>query len=381
MSKKSKIKVGVIFGGRSGEHEVSIVSAQSIIKALDKKKYEVIPIGITKQGKWIAGSKAVEILKQGSKKLPFKSVLMPDPTEQNITQVQEKGLSPAKGQQATRQVDVIFPVVHGTYGEDGSLQGMLELANLPYVGAGVLGSAMAMDKVIQKQMAENFNIPIVKYEWFYGKDWKKNKNAILNKISKNLKYPVFTKPANLGSSVGIGKCHNRQELIKGINVAVKYDNKVIVEQGVNNAHEIEIAVLGNNDPKASVPGEIIPSGEFYDYNAKYVDDQSQVIIPAKLPAKTVKQVQRIAVEIFKVLNLSGMARIDFFVTKGSHKIYLNEVNTIPGFTSISMYPKLWEASGLPYSKLIDKLIDLAIQRHKEKNQLFTEFKPKEDWYR
>lgn len=382
MNKKRKLKVGVIFGGRSGEHEVSIVSAQSVMKALDKKKYEVIPIGITKQGKWIAGPQAVNVLKQGSKKLPFKSVMTADPTEQNISQVKEKGLSPAKGQQATKQIDVIFPVLHGTYGEDGTIQGLFELANLPYVGAGVLGSAMAMDKVVQKQLCNSVGLESVPYEWFVSKDWKKDKNKILNRIGKILKYPMFIKPANMGSSVGISKAHNKKELIAGINDAIQYDKKILIEQGIENIHEIEIAVLGNDNPKASVPGEIIPSNEFYDYDAKYVDGKTQEIANTKVIPKTVvKKIQQMAIEAFKIVNISGMARIDFIVTKKGHKIFLNEVNTIPGFTSISMFPKLWQVSGLSYEKLIDKLIDLAIERHKEKNQLSTEFKPKKDWYK
>ena len=382
MSRKKKLKIGVIFGGRSGEHEVSVVSAQSVMKALDKKKYEVIPIGITKQGKWIAGPQAVKILKQGSKKLPYKSIMTADPTEQGLTDVTEKGLSKATGVGATQQIDVIFPVLHGPYGEDGTIQGMLELANLPYVGAGVLGSALAMDKVIQKQLCNAAGLQSVPFDWFLAKDWKKNQNAILNRLGKTLKYPMFVKPVNMGSSVGISKAKNKKELIKGINDAIQYDRKILIEQGIENIHEIEIAVLGNDNPKASAPGEIIPSGEFYDYDAKYVDGKTKEIANTKaLPKNVVKKIQHMAIEAFKVVNLSGMARIDFIVTKKRHKIYLNEVNTIPGFTSISMFPKLWQASGLTYTKLIDKLIDLAIERHKEKNQLSTEFKPKKDWYK
>lgn len=379
---RGKIKVGVVFGGRSGEHEVSIVSAQSVMKALDKKKYEVIPIGITKQGRWIAGPKAVQFLKQGIKKLPFKSILTADPTDHSITQVKEKGLVPVSRKTASvQEIDVIFPVLHGPYGEDGTIQGMLELANIAYVGAGVLGSAVAMDKVIQKQLCQQAGLPNVRYGWFLSKDWQKDKKKILNRLERNLKYPMFTKPANLGSSLGIGKCHDRQELISGINDAVQYDRKIIVEQGVKNIYEIEVSVLGNDKPKASVPGEIIASNEFYDYDAKYVDGKSQAVIPAKLPARVVKQVQQIAVAAFKALDLAGMARVDFFVTRPGQRVYLNEVNTIPGFTSISMYPKLWQASGLPYEKLLDKLIQLAIERNQEKNQLSTEYKPKEDWYK
>jgi len=377
-----KIKVGVIFGGRSGEHEVSIVSAQSVMKALAKSKYEVIPIGISKEGKWVAGPKAIEFLKAGIKKLPFKSVLAPDPTERHLVKVKEKGLTPVSAQKPTlTDIDVIFPVLHGPYGEDGTIQGVFEMANIAYVGAGVLGSALGMDKIIQKQLFKEAGLPIVGYDWFLTKEWPKNKQKIIVRLEKNLKYPMFTKPVNLGSSVGIGKCHNQKELIAGINEAARYDRKIIVEQGIENIHEIEVSVLGNDKPMASVPGEIIASNEFYDYDAKYVDGKSQAIIPAKLPQKTLKEIQAIAVKAFQALDLAGMARVDFFVKRGSLKVYLNEVNTIPGFTSISMYPKLWQGSGLSYEKLLEKLIDLAIKRHQEKNQFATSYQPKKDWYR
>lgn len=355
---KNKIKVGIIFGGRSGEHEVSLVSAASVIKALDKKKYQVLQIGITKTGRFItqnplAALKSGKVTKKGSRLLP-ESVL--------------------------NKCEVIFPVLHGSYGEDGTVQGLFEMANVAYVGGGVLASSVSMDKVVQKQLCQEAGLPNVNYVWFLTKDWQKNKKDILGKIKNKLKYPIFTKPANLGSSVGIGKCHNLKELIKGIKKAAKYDRKVIVEQGIENIYEIEVSVLGNDQPKASVPGEIIPSNEFYDYDAKYVDGKSQAVIPAKLPPKVIKEIQAVAVAAFKAVNLSGMARIDFLVKKGSYKVYLNEINTIPGFTSISMYPKLWEATGLPYPKLLDRLIELALERHQEKNRLATSYKPKQDWY-
>ena len=382
ISKKKKIRVGVIFGGRSGEHEVSIVSARSVIKALDKDKYQVIPIGITKEGRWIAGDQAIKFLAEGIKRLPFKSILAPDPTEKHLVNVKEKNLVPVAGRKPSiTNLDVIFPLVHGTYGEDGKLQGLLAMADIPYVGAEVLGSAMAMDKVIQKQLTDAAGLISAKYDWFIKKDWRRDQTQIIRRLERELKYPMFTKPANSGSSVGIGKCHNRRELILGIKDALRYDNKIIVEQGIENIREIEIAVLGNDNPKASVPGEIVASNEFYDYDAKYVDGKSQAIIPADLPKSTAKELQNIAVAAFKILNLSGLARVDFLVKKDSHKIYLNEVNTIPGFTSISMYPKLWEASGLSYQKLLDTLIALAIQRHQEKDNLATFYQPKEDWYK
>ena len=356
---KRKLKVGIIFGGRSGEHEVSIVSAQSVIKALDKNKYQVAPIGITKTGLWITKN-PIQALKSGK--------------------IQENGAK-LMPERLINRLDVVFPVLHGSYGEDGTVQGMFEMANIAYVGAGVLGSSVGMDKVIQKQLFNQEKLPIVSYDWFFGRDWKDDQKGVIKRIEKKLEYPVFTKPVNLGSSVGIGKCHNRKELIVGINDAIKYDQKVIVEQGIENIHEIEVSVLGNDEPKASVPGEIIASNEFYDYDAKYVDGKSQAVIPAKLPQQVVKEIQKIAISTFKILNINGMARVDFFVTKGKYRVYLNEVNTIPGFTSISMYPKLWEASGLSYPKLLDKLIELAIQRHQEKNNLATSYQPTEDWYK
>jgi len=354
-----KIKVGVIFGGRSGEHEVSIVSAQSVMKALDRKKYQVIPIGITKDGYWLIEN-PVAALKLGKSK--------------------EKGtrLFP---EEFLKRCDVVFPVLHGPYGEDGTIQGVFEMANIAYVGAGVLGSAIGMDKIIQKQLFKEAGLSIVEYDWFLTKEWSKNKQKIISRLEKNLKYPMFTKPVNLGSSVGIGKCHNQNELITGIIEAARYDRKIIVEQGIENIHEIEVSVLGNEKPAASKPGEIIASNEFYDYDAKYVDGKSQAIIPAKLPQKTIKEIQAIAIKAFQTLDLAGMARVDFFVKRGNFKVYLNEVNTIPGFTSISMYPKLWQASGLSYEKLLEKLIDLAIKRHQEKNQFATSYQPKKDWYK
>jgi D-alanine-D-alanine ligase len=368
----NKLKVGVIFGGRSGEHEVSLVSATSVIKSLDKEKYEVVPIGITQSGRWLSSDRTLQMLKsKDGLEHESERFLIPEPNRQALMSINGDNSS---------QLDVVFPVVHGTYGEDGTLQGLLELANIPYVGAGVLGSAVGMDKIVQKQLYEQAGIPIAKYVWFLSSECKAKPRKVVAEIEKHLKYPVFTKPANTGSSVGISKAHNRKELIEYLRVAAEYDRKVVVEQGVKNAREIECAVLGNDEPIASIAGEIIPSNEFYDYDAKYVDGKSTSIIPATLPGRIVKEVQRYAVEAFRVLDLAGMARVDFFVTK-KNKIYLNEVNTIPGFTSISMYPKLWEASGISYSELLDRLISLAIKRNREKNALRTSYQPTKDWYR
>jgi D-alanine-D-alanine ligase len=357
MSKK--IKIGVIFGGRSGEHEVSLVSAESVMNALDKKKYEVIPLGITKAGEWVTGrSKLLELFKKG--KIKKGSRLPPE---------------------ILKKVDVVFPVLHGTYGEDGTIQGLFEMLNVPYVGAGVLGSAVGMDKVVQKQLCEQAGLPIVKYVWFLKEEWAKKRINVLRHIEKALKYPCFIKPANMGSSVGISKAKNRRELIVGINLAARYDSKILVEQAVPNVREIECSVLGNNEPIASLPGEVVASGEFYDYNAKYVDGRSKTVIPAHLSKRSVETVRKLACHVFEVTNCLGMARVDFLLDNKRQKIYVNEINTIPGFTSISMYPKLWEASGLSYPNLLNALVDLALRRFKEKQKLQVAYNPKKKWYR
>jgi D-alanine-D-alanine ligase len=366
-----KLRVGVIFGGRSGEHQVSLVSAASVIQALNKEKYEVVPIGITETGRWISSERSIQALtsKNGLDQ-EAERFLAPEPNRQALVSL---------GGESNPRLDVLFPVTHGTFGEDGTLQGLLELANIPYVGAGVLASAVGMDKIIQKQLHEQAGLPVVKYRWFLSSECQSKPKKVVAATERALKYPMFVKPSNAGSSVGISKAHNRKELLDGLALAAGYDRKVIIEQGVKNAREIECSVLGNDDPVASVPGEIIPSNEFYDYDAKYVDGKSTAVIPAQLPGKVVKEIQRLAVEAFTALDGAGMARVDFFVTK--KKIYLNEINTIPGFTSISMYPKLWEASGIRYSELLDRLIALAIERHAEKSSLKTTYQPSKDWYR
>ncbi len=360
--KKRKLTIGVIFGGRSFEHEVSLVSARSIVKALDRKRYRIKLIGITKNGRWVKGQAATKML--AGKGVGERGQFIPT---------------------FLKPVDVFFPVLHGPFGEDGILQGFLEALNKPYVGAGVLSSAVGMDKVIQKIIWRKYNLPIGKFLWFLKKDWQNNRTKLLYRIEREIKYPCFVKPANSGSSIGVSKAHNRKELIKTINLAEKYDRKILIEKTIKNAREIEISVLGNDTPKASLPGEIIASNEFYDYDAKYVDGLSQIIIPARLNKKLVSKIQEIAIEAYRLIDCSGMARADFLlknpVRKGSKpKIYLNEVNTIPGFTSISMYPKLWQASRLSYPKLLDKLIQLAIQRWQEREKLDYSYKPIRRWF-
>lgn len=372
---KPRLRVGVIFGGRSGEHEVSLVSASSIIRALDREKYEIVPIGITPQGRWISSPQVLAMLKEkaGLDQEPEK-FLIPEPHRRGLVSIAEM-------QNSRDPLDVVFPVVHGTYGEDGTLQGLLELANVPYVGAGILASAVGMDKIIQKKLFADAGLPIVKYTWFRSEECVKKTSATMRMVEKRLRYPLFVKPANTGSSVGISKAHNRKELARALHLAAEFDRKVIVEQGVAGVREIECSVLGNDAPMASVPGEIIPSNEFYDYDAKYIDGKSTAIIPARLPAKVTATVRRLALRAFLTIDCSGMARVDFFVTKSGKKVYLNEVNTIPGFTAISMYPKMWEASGVPYGKLLDRLIELAIERHGQMAARRTSYAPATEWYK
>jgi len=370
-----RIRIGVIFGGRSVEHEVSLVSAASVINALDKEKYEVIPIGIASSGQWLSSSETLRLLKEKQPiELEQEQLLIPDPRKQSLVAINDGG-------GVGKLLDVIFPVMHGKFGEDGAMQGLLELADLPYVGPGVLGSAVGMDKVIQKGLLIQANIPTAPSVWFTIEEYKERQKKIVAELERKLKYPLFVKPSNSGSSIGISKAHNRKELYISIDTAAQFDRKILVEQGINNAREIECGVLGNDQPIASVPGEIIPSNEFYDYDAKYVDDKSDAIIPAKLPVSVVKKIKHYALTAFRTLDCAGMARVDFLVTKKTYRIFLNEINTIPGFTSVSMYPKLWQASGLSYSALLDKLIQLAIERHRAKAKLKTTYQPKNDWYK
>jgi D-alanine-D-alanine ligase len=351
-----KLRVGVLFGGRSGEHEVSLASAASIIRGLDPQKYEAVPIGITKEGHWLIGAGAQkmlpEVLRTGQRVL-----MSADPTE--------SALMPLDGSPRGQKLDVVFPVIHGTFGEDGTMQGLLELAGLPFVGAGVLGSAIGMDKDIAKKLMQVAKIPVVPWMAVQRAEWERQPKEIRSAIEKEFKYPVFVKPATLGSSVGMTKVHSRAELGPALDLAAEFAMKIMVERAVS-AREIEVSVLGNHDPRASIPGEIVPHREFYDYAAKYLEEGTKLLIPAKLKKSEVKKVQSMAVTAFRALELSGMARVDFFIEKRGGKIFLNEVNTIPGFTSISMYPKLWEANGIPFRELVSKLIDLAMEQHQEK---------------
>ncbi|HMH06147.1 MAG TPA: D-alanine--D-alanine ligase family protein [Terriglobales bacterium] len=391
-----KLRVGILFGGRSGEHEVSLLSAASVFNAIDKSKYEVVPIGITKEGRWLTAADAERLLAKGvgesgaqahlragdPEATPGFAVLArgesvivpPEPHRQSgsLAPFQtEAGLARRTSDRAIN-VDIIFPVLHGTFGEDGTIQGLLELADIPYVGAGVLGSAAGMDKDVMKSLFQAAGLPIVKHVTILRSAWEAAPKKLQKLVESNLKYPVFVKPANLGSSVGISKAHDGKDLAPAIAEAAKFDRKIVIEQGVGGkkqkAREIECSVLGNDQPEASVAGEIVPGKEFYDYTAKYVDEGSRLIIPAKLSQAEARKVRQLAISAFKAVDCSGLARVDFLMDPKNRKIYLNEINTMPGFTAISMYPKLWAASGLAYPDLIERLIRLGQERHQEKKR-------------
>ncbi len=380
-----KLRVGILFGGRSGEHEVSLLSAASVLRAIDRNRFDVTPIGITKEGRWLAAADANHLLNgdisavarrlragdpeatPGAKLLHegIPTLLAPEPrSSTTLNQSQGPGGQP---------LDVVFPVLHGTFGEDGTIQGLFELAGIAYVGSGVLGSAAGMDKDVMRRLFVEARLPIVKHVTLLRADWEKNPRKVIAQVERALRYPVFVKPANLGSSVGISKAHDRKELGSALALAAKYDRKLVVEEGVGGkktrAREFEVAVLGNDDPKASVVGEIVPGKEFYDYEAKYLSEGSVPVIPAKLSREESKKIREMAVAAFRACDLSGLARVDFLMEPGGkQRIFVNEVNTMPGFTQISMYPKLWEASGLSYTDLITRLIELALERQAEKNK-------------
>ncbi|HEY1897939.1 MAG TPA: D-alanine--D-alanine ligase family protein [Terracidiphilus sp.] len=380
-----KLRVGVLFGGRSGEHEVSLLSAASILKAIDRRKFDVVPIGITKEGRWLAAAQAHGLL-EGDNSAVARRLRAGDPEATPGARLLHEGIptlfspEPAEGalvvnrkQGGQSSLDVVFPVLHGTFGEDGTIQGLFELAGIAYVGSGVLGSSAGMDKDVMKRLFAQAGLPIVKHVTLLRTDWEKSPRKAVAQVEAALKYPVFVKPANLGSSVGISKAHDRSELGPALDLAARYDRKLIVEQGVggskSKARELEVAVLGNDDPKASVVGEIIPGKEFYDYEAKYLSEGSVPVIPARLSRAESKRIRDMAVAAFRACDLAGLARVDFLMEPdGKRRIYLNEVNTLPGFTQISMYPKLWEATGIPYKDLITRLIELALERQSEKNR-------------
>jgi D-alanine-D-alanine ligase len=394
----SKIRVGILFGGRSGEHEVSLLSAASVLNAIDKTKYDVVPIGITKEGRWLTAENAERLLK-GSASEPSAAaptnlragdpeatpgaallaagesvVVPPEPARRDagLTPFQTDAANLRRASDRAINVDVIFPVLHGTFGEDGTIQGLLELADIAYVGAGVLGSSAGMDKDIMKSLFRAAGLPIVRQVTILRHQFEATPKKIYKLVESKLKYPVFVKPANLGSSVGISKAHDRKELGPAIAEAAKFDRKIVIEEGVggkkNKAREIECAVLGNDNPQASIAGEIIPIKEFYDYDAKYLVEGSEPVIPAKITKSEMKTVQKLAIAAFQAVDCTGLARVDFLMDPKSRKILVNEINTMPGFTAISMYPKMWAATGLAYPDLIDRLIQLGIERHEDKKR-------------
>jgi D-alanine-D-alanine ligase len=360
-----RTRVGVLFGGRSTEHEVSILSARSIISAIDPKRYEVVPLYIDKTGRFLVGDSLKRLLTdEATRKYVY---LPPDPTQHSLVPAVLNG---APADSAVPALDVVFPVFHGLNGEDGTIQGVLELANVPYVGAGVLGSALGLDKIYMKRAFEAVGLPVVDYLPVTRRDFERDPQAFVRLVEEQLGYPCFSKFANSGSSVGTTKAHNREELIAGLRLAAGFDRKLLVERAIE-ARELEVSVLGNDDPEASIVGEVVPAHEFYDYEAKYLDEGSKLLIPAPVGEGTAEQARELAVRAFKAVDAAGMARVDFFLERSSGQLYLNELNTIPGFTRISMYPKLWEASGVSFPQLVERLIQLAMERFEDKQRSQT----------
>ena len=362
-----RLRVGVLLGGRSGEHEVSVLSAGSILAALDRSRFDIVPIGITGEGRWLLLNDLEAVKARGR-------VEEGDGTHVYLAPEPMGGVLLGPGLQEVAQVDVVFPVLHGTFGEDGTVQGLLEMACVPYVGAGVLASSVGMDKAMMKVLFQAKGIPTVRFSVIPRRRWRNDPGGVCAEVEDLYGYPVFVKPANLGSSVGVTKAKNRGDLEGALETAALYDTKMLVEEAAV-GREVECGVLGNGVPEASIPGEIIPCREFYDYNAKYIDGRSELLIPAPLPPGITQQVQELSLAAFRAIDCSGMARVDFFITET--KVLVNEINTIPGFTSISAYPKMWEASGIPYSQLLSRLVDLAMERHDERASLVTSYKRQE----
>ena len=356
-----RTRVLVLFGGQSGEHDVSLRSAQTVIRALDPAKYDVQRVGITREGRWLISGDPMAALTAQS---PLFDALPETVASPDDISAEEVDPTQALSGLSQEPVDVVFPVLHGPMGEDGTIQGLLELAGIPYVGSGVLGSAVAMDKAMAKLVLAQAGVPQARWLLVHRSEWRRDQQVVVDRVGHELGYPCFVKPANMGSSVGVTKAHEAQELVSGIDEAAHYDRRVVIEAGID-GRELEISVLGNEDPIASVAGEIVPSNEFYDYDAKYIDDRSELIIPAQLPDGVLEMMQRIAIDAFKALDLAGLARVDFFLERDTNQLLLNEANTIPGFTSISMYPMLWKASGIPLEELVERLIELALERHGE----------------
>lgn len=367
MALSTKKRLVVLFGGRSGEHEVSLESARSVLSVLNREKYEIFPVGISHEGLWYSGAQVLDRMASGDLQGLSRTTLLPEPGKPALLKVENGSM------ELISPIDIVFPVLHGTFGEDGTLQGLLELADLAYVGAGVLGSSVGMDKGVFKDVMLANHIPVVESRLLLRSDIETDLNQVVQQIEEAFGFPVFVKPANLGSSVGISKCLNASDLGEGLLEAARFDRRILVERGVN-AREIEVSVLGNDHPRASVPGEVLPSRDFYSYESKYVDGTSGLLIPAPLPETQAEEIRSLAIKAFTATDCSGMARVDFFLDRDDGRLYLNELNTLPGFTSISMYPKLWQASGLPYEQLVDTLIDLALERKSDRDRTERRFR-------
>ncbi|MDQ3919470.1 MAG: D-alanine--D-alanine ligase [Acidobacteriota bacterium] len=372
-----RIRLGIIFGGRSGEHEVSVRSARSVIEAADREKYEVVPIAITREGRWLSPAESAGMLPEATRSLLPEAVsvagealtIVGDPSRRGLHRLESDGVGAS-----AQRLDVVFPVMHGTYGEDGTIQGLLEMAGLPYVGCGVLASSCGMDKVTMKVLFRQAGLPICKHAWFLRSEWERGPSAVLERVERKIGFPCFIKPANLGSSVGISRAKDAESLAAAIDLAARYDRKVIAEEGLD-AREIECAVLGNDEPEASLPGEYVVHDErakFLDYTEKYSSTgHVEFVVPAQIPKRLAKRIQALAVRAFKAVDGAGFARVDFFLERDTNRLLVNELNTIPGLTDVSGFPKMWDASGLPFSKVIDRLVELAFERHKEKSRNLT----------
>ncbi|MGB7921830.1 MAG: D-alanine--D-alanine ligase family protein [Pyrinomonadaceae bacterium] len=378
MSKK--LCVGVIFGGRSGEHEISVRSARSVVEALDRGKYEIVPIAITKEGKWLAPAEAARMLPEETRARVSKAVvkgagqavaIIPDPSQRGLVPL---GASDGTGRQSPQPLDIVFPVLHGTYGEDGTVQGLLEMANVPYVGCGVLASSCGMDKVTMKSLFREAGLPLCDYTWFLRSEWERDGERVLRRVMRQIGFPCFVKPANLGSSVGISKATDKGSLVEAVELAARYDRKIIVEEGLD-AREIECAVLGNDEPLASLPGEYVvyqEAAKFLNYTEKYSGTgHVEFVVPAPLSKTLTTRIQRMATRAYRALDCAGLARADFFLRRDTHELLVNELNTMPGLTDVSGYPKMWEATGLTFPRLLDRLIELALERHQEKSRTAT----------
>ena len=368
----NKIRMGVVFGGRSGEHEVSIRSARAVIEAIDRERYEVVPIAITKEGHWLSPAEAVRMLPEETRPLLSEKIsraenavaILGDPSRQGLTALENNG-QPREPQ----ALDVVFPVLHGPFGEDGTIQGLLEMAGIPYVGSGVLGSSCGMDKVVMKTLFRQAGLPICKYTWFLRSEWERDRAGVVRRVGREIGFPCFVKPANLGSSVGISRATDARTLEEAINLAARFDRKLIIEEGLN-AREIECGVIGNDDPQASLPGEYVVHDErarFLDYTEKYSDTgHVEFVVPASIPKRLAERIRRLARQAFQAVDCAGFARVDFFLLRDSNELLLNELNTTPGLTDVSGFPKMWAASGMPFNKVLDRLVELAFERHREK---------------